>query len=196
MDGRSKIFRRIRPHFLVSARKTLVINRGKLGCEIGVDEALNGHRSGASRAMYVAGRDALEVVRQFHPLPLSFEGDALACAPDLTIERLPCRLRFPEQLFMCPDWKTYSIAHGLTPLMSLANGGIMKQSDIFRENAEHCAHLAEGSTNRPTYRRYKRMEAAWRALAHEQDWLDGEIVPNRTANGSPLNIDPRAKSGL
>jgi hypothetical protein len=69
--------------------------------------------------------------------------------------------------------------------------GIMKQSDIFRENAEHCAQLAEASTNDPTYRRYKRMEAAWRALAHEQDWLDGEIVPIRTANGAPLNISQR-----
>jgi hypothetical protein len=69
--------------------------------------------------------------------------------------------------------------------------GIMKQSEIFRENAEHCAHLAESSTNNPTYRRYKRMEAAWRALAHEQDWLDGEIVPIRAANGTPLNINAR-----
>jgi hypothetical protein len=35
------------------------------------------------------------------------------------------------------------------------------------------------------------MEAAWRALALEQDWLDGEIVPIRTANGAPLNIRER-----
>jgi hypothetical protein len=69
--------------------------------------------------------------------------------------------------------------------------GILKQSDIFRENAEHCAQLAESSTNNPAYRRYKRMEAAWRALAHEQDWLDGEIVPIRTANGAPLNVSAR-----
>ena len=67
----------------------------------------------------------------------------------------------------------------------------MKQSEIFRENAEHCAHLAESSTNQPAYRRYKRMEAAWHALAHEQDWLDGEIVPIRTTNAASLNIDAR-----
>jgi hypothetical protein len=67
----------------------------------------------------------------------------------------------------------------------------MKQSEIFRENAEHCAHLAESAINNPSYRRYKRMEAAWRALAHEQDWLDGEIVPIRAANGTPANIIPR-----
>jgi hypothetical protein len=65
----------------------------------------------------------------------------------------------------------------------------MKQSEIFRDNAEHCAYLAEGAANEPTYRRYKRMEAAWRALAHEQDWLDGEIAPIQVANGTPLNIN-------
>jgi hypothetical protein len=54
----------------------------------------------------------------------------------------------------------------------------MKQSDHFRENAENCAQLAERATDEPTYLRYKRMEAAWRALAHEQDWLDGAVAPN------------------
>lgn len=67
----------------------------------------------------------------------------------------------------------------------------MKQSEIFRENAEHCAHLAEAATTTPAYRRYKRMEAAWRALAHEQDWLDGEIAPIRRPNGAKLNMDAR-----
>ena len=68
----------------------------------------------------------------------------------------------------------------------------MKQSEIFRENAENCAHLAENAANEPTFHRYKRMEAAWRALADEQDWLDGEVSPapiplaptgNRAGNG-------------
>jgi hypothetical protein len=40
----------------------------------------------------------------------------------------------------------------------------MKQSEIFRENVEHCAYLAESSPNEPTYRRYKRMESAWLAF--------------------------------
>ena len=53
----------------------------------------------------------------------------------------------------------------------------MKQSDVFRENAENCAHLAEGAANEPSFLRYKRMEAAWLALANEQDWLDGEVSP-------------------
>ena len=53
----------------------------------------------------------------------------------------------------------------------------MKQSEIFRENAENCAQLAEGAVNEPTFLRYKRMEAAWLALADEQDWLDGEVSP-------------------
>jgi hypothetical protein len=55
----------------------------------------------------------------------------------------------------------------------------MKQSEIFRENAENCAHLAEAATSDPAFLRYKRMEAAWLALAEEQDWLDGEVSPTR-----------------
>lgn len=40
----------------------------------------------------------------------------------------------------------------------------MKQSEIFRENAENCTHLAESASDEPAYqRRYERMEAAWRA---------------------------------
>jgi hypothetical protein len=53
----------------------------------------------------------------------------------------------------------------------------MKQSDIFRENAENCLHLAERAEGQPAYRRYQRMAEAWTALAEEQDWLDGEIPP-------------------
>ncbi len=55
----------------------------------------------------------------------------------------------------------------------------MKQSERFLENAENCAQLAEGASDRPTCLRYQRMEAAWRALAEEQDWLDGEVSPAR-----------------
>jgi hypothetical protein len=53
----------------------------------------------------------------------------------------------------------------------------MKQSQHFLENAENRAQLAERATDEPTHNRYKRMEAAWRALAEEQDWLDGEAPP-------------------
>jgi ATP/maltotriose-dependent transcriptional regulator MalT len=56
----------------------------------------------------------------------------------------------------------------------------MKQSQHFLENAENCAQLAERAIDEPTHKRYKRMEAAWRALAEEQDWLDGEVSPTRT----------------
>jgi hypothetical protein len=55
----------------------------------------------------------------------------------------------------------------------------MKQSEIFRKNADNCVHLAEGADSEPVSNRYKRMEAAWRALADEQDWLDGEVSPSR-----------------
>jgi hypothetical protein len=75
----------------------------------------------------------------------------------------------------------------------------MKQSDIFRENAENCAHLAESAASEPIFNRYKRMEAAWRALAHEQDWLDGEVSPSRipsAGNGrAPANLGPSNSTG-
>ena len=53
----------------------------------------------------------------------------------------------------------------------------MKQSDIYRENAENCLQLAERAEGQPAFRRYSRMAQAWLALADEQDWLDGEIPP-------------------
>jgi hypothetical protein len=65
----------------------------------------------------------------------------------------------------------------------------MKQSEIFRENAENCAHLAEAATSDPAFLRYKRMEAAWLALAEEQDWLDGEVSP------TPGSVSPGGKTG-
>jgi hypothetical protein len=52
-----------------------------------------------------------------------------------------------------------------------------KQSDTFRENAENCAILAERAKGDAAVQRFKRMEAAWLALAEEQDWLDGEKCP-------------------
>jgi hypothetical protein len=53
----------------------------------------------------------------------------------------------------------------------------MKQSDVFRENAENCLQLADRAEGQPAFRRYSRMAQAWLALAEEQDWLDGEVPP-------------------
>jgi hypothetical protein len=53
----------------------------------------------------------------------------------------------------------------------------MKQSQHLLENAVTCSKLAKRSTDKQTKTRFKRMEEAWRALAREQDWLDGEITP-------------------
>jgi hypothetical protein len=49
-----------------------------------------------------------------------------------------------------------------------------KQSEDYLLNAENCAQLALDAGDEPTRRRFQRMEAAWRELAKEQDWLDGE----------------------
>lgn len=54
---------------------------------------------------------------------------------------------------------------------------MIKQSDTYRENADNCMRLAEAAPDEASYKRYKRMEAAWLALAEEQDWLDGETTP-------------------
>ncbi len=52
------------------------------------------------------------------------------------------------------------------------------KSDDYRENARNCAELAAEAKNEPARNRYKRMEAAWLALAEEQDWLDGKKAPD------------------
>jgi hypothetical protein len=54
---------------------------------------------------------------------------------------------------------------------------MIKDSDIYRQNADNCLQLAEAAQDEAAYKRYKRMEAAWLALAEEQDWLDGERSP-------------------
>ena len=66
----------------------------------------------------------------------------------------------------------------------------MKQSRHFLENADNCAQLAERASDEPTYNRYKRMEAAWRALAAEQDWLDGQIFPLGSASNNMAGRPP------
>jgi hypothetical protein len=50
----------------------------------------------------------------------------------------------------------------------------MRTAEQYRENADNCAQMAEAAQTEPAHNRFKRMEAAWRALAEEQDWLDGE----------------------
>lgn len=52
-----------------------------------------------------------------------------------------------------------------------------KQSELFRHNAENCLELSEKAVSEPAIRRYRRMAEAWRALAEEQAWLDGEVPP-------------------
>jgi hypothetical protein len=53
----------------------------------------------------------------------------------------------------------------------------MKQAGLYRQNAENCSQMAEAAEGEPAFNRFKRMEAAWLALAEEQNWLDGERTP-------------------
>jgi ferric-dicitrate binding protein FerR (iron transport regulator) len=48
----------------------------------------------------------------------------------------------------------------------------MSSVDIFRDNAEDCAFLAERAEDEETKLALKRMEEAWRTLAQEQDRLN------------------------
>ena len=54
----------------------------------------------------------------------------------------------------------------------------MSNSQQYLDRADSCAELAAEATNNPAKNRFRRMEAAWRALAAEQQWLDGEIPPH------------------
>jgi hypothetical protein len=69
----------------------------------------------------------------------------------------------------------------------------MKQSDIFRENAENCRHLAEHAEGQPAHKRYMRMAEAWMALANEQDWLDGEVPPAPIVASPAENYPARSR---
>ena len=66
----------------------------------------------------------------------------------------------------------------------------MKESDKYRENAANCAVLAQQAKHGPARNRYKRMETAWLSLANEQDWLDGEVPPERIVNECDIRKPP------
>jgi hypothetical protein len=44
-------------------------------------------------------------------------------------------------------------------------------------NARRCMDHAESTDHETTYKRFRRMAAAWIALAYEHDWLDGKVSP-------------------
>jgi hypothetical protein len=55
----------------------------------------------------------------------------------------------------------------------------MNLADIFRDNAEDCAFLAQRSEDDETRLTFKCMEAAWRTLANQQERLDKKQWPAR-----------------
>ena len=56
----------------------------------------------------------------------------------------------------------------------------MNDFHTFRQNAENCQQLAEAAEDEAKAKRYRRMAEAWRALADEQDWLDGQPTSQET----------------
>ena len=57
----------------------------------------------------------------------------------------------------------------------------MYHSEEYLKRAENCAALAEQTNVAAVKKRYMRIEAAWRALAREQQWLNGEVAPQEHA---------------
>jgi hypothetical protein len=75
-------------------------------------------------------------------------------------------------------------------LRFLGTGGLsMKQSQHLLDNAMTCSKLARRTTDKQAKIHFKRMEDAWKALAREQDWLDGEIAPVEVSRlGRPTSV--------
>jgi hypothetical protein len=59
----------------------------------------------------------------------------------------------------------------------------MSLVDYFRDNAEDCAFLAERFEDEETKLTFKRMEAAWRTLATQQERLDKAKWPAKNPSG-------------
>jgi hypothetical protein len=57
-----------------------------------------------------------------------------------------------------------------------AEGEEMTTADQYRLNAANCAQMAEAAESEPDRNRFKRMEAAWPALAEEQLARRREVV--------------------
>jgi len=57
----------------------------------------------------------------------------------------------------------------------------MNLSDVYRDNAEDCAFLAERAKDGEVRRALKRMEEAWRTLAQGQEQLDNKRWSTKNA---------------
>jgi len=55
----------------------------------------------------------------------------------------------------------------------------MRLADLYRDNAEDCAFLAQRSEDEEIRLTYLRMEAAWRTLANQQERLDNKVAEVR-----------------
>ena len=64
----------------------------------------------------------------------------------------------------------------------------MKLAQKYLQYADNCIDLAENAKDEPSRIRYQRMADAWRALASEQQWLDGEVplAPDVSDDHGPI----------
>lgn len=52
-----------------------------------------------------------------------------------------------------------------------------RPSDLCRRNADNTRETAQWARGYPRFAEYQKVEAAWRALAENEDWLDGTLYP-------------------
>ena len=97
--------------------------------------------------------------------------------------------RYADQEMRCPVHLSVG-QEGVSAGVCLALGRKDQIVSTHRAHAHYLskggdlkAMLAERAADHPSYLRYKRMEDAWRSLANEQDWLDGETSPATIALG-------------
>ena len=52
-----------------------------------------------------------------------------------------------------------------------------RPSDLCRRNADNTRETAQWARGYPRFAEYQKIEAAWRALAENEAWLDGTLYP-------------------
>jgi hypothetical protein len=68
-----------------------------------------------------------------------------------------------------------------SPIRLVTRLRIVRQQEdpagLCRRNADNTLETAQWARDYPRFAEYKKIEAAWRALAENEDWLDGKLYP-------------------
>lgn len=106
-----------------------------------------------------------------------------------------------RQLWKCSDgyplFQLKSSEWTLNTDLLYKEKNVRSKAEEYRINAANCEELASQQTERSKRKRYERMAEAWKALASEQDWLDGNFPLRLTtshslrSNGTEANQSDR-----